>query len=695
MSASSAHAFALDPPACGDGLGERYVCAETATGDLLQVMRLAPALTAVPSVEFALRERTARLTNFRHPSYARVRRVDRIPDGSLAVVSDYVDGARLSDVLHAAAAQGLRFDTAAALCLVQQLLSAVALLHAQARDVAHGLIAPERLIVTPQGSLLIVEHVFASAIEQLQCGRERLWQQFRTPVPASAGGPRIDQRADVNGIGITVLSLLLGRPLASSEFPHGVAGLLMHAQERPPLGDERPLPNGLRNWLARTLQLDVRRAFASAPDALAAFEDVMAGEPVRASAPVALQAFLAPFFPRAAVPGAPAVHHPKTSAVAVAPHVPFSRDTNAVPSLRDLIATDDLADPAEPRGASEPAGAAPVDVMDGELQAPTPDHRTASAGGRSWRRAGWKPAVALVLALAGAALVASRLYRGESPSGTLVVQSSPAGVDVFVDGVHRGATPARLPVSAGSHILELRGRGVPRVIPLHVPAGGQVSQYLEFADTARTGMLVVHSQPEGATVVVDGVVRGVAPLTIEGLEPGSREVVLRNDTGSSRHVVKVLAGTAASLVAPVAAPSAQGPISGWVTINAPFTIEIYEDERLLGTTETDRLMLAAGTHTLELVNTALGYRESRAVRVNPGKLTSVALDLPTGRLDLNASPWAEVWIEGRSVGETPIGNLELPIGPYELVFRHPQFGERRHAVSVTTAAPVRVSVAMQ
>jgi hypothetical protein len=54
-----------------------------------------------------------------------------------------------------------------------------------------------------------------------------------------------------------------------------------------------------------------------------------------------------------------------------------------------------------------------------------------------------------------------------------------------------------------------------------------------------------------------------------------------------------------------------------------------------------------------------------------------------------------VFIDGQPVGETPIGNLSVPIGPHEIVFKHPQFGERRHAVSVTAGVPVRLSVEMK
>jgi hypothetical protein len=106
-------------------------------------------------------------------------------------------------------------------------------------------------------------------------------------------------------------------------------------------------------------------------------------------------------------------------------------------------------------------------------------------------------------------------------------------------------------------------------------------------------------------------------------------------------------------------------------------------------------MMAAGRHDLELVNESLGYRATRTVQVPPGKVALVTLDLPNGVVNLNASPWAEVWIDGQRVGETPIGNLGVPIGPHEVVFRHPQFGEKRHAISVTLGGPVRLSVDMK
>ena len=109
-----------------------------------------------------------------------------------------------------------------------------------------------------------------------------------------------------------------------------------------------------------------------------------------------------------------------------------------------------------------------------------------------------------------------------------------------MDGVEHGKTPLRVTLKPGSHILELRGRGVPRVIPLTITPGAEVSQYLEFAEAPVSGQLAVQSEPAGAKVLVDGVERGIAPLTIRDLTPGDHLVELQSDGGTARHTVNVL-----------------------------------------------------------------------------------------------------------------------------------------------------------
>jgi hypothetical protein len=758
MTPLSATAEQPEAPLFTDGLGARVVAVDAATGDLLQILRIRPQLLAVPSFEFALRERAARLANFRHAYYGRVRRIDRHPAG-LAIVSDHVEGVRLSEMLRVASERRLPLDLNAALCLLRQLVPSLALLHENARDVAHGLIGPERLIVTPRARLVVVEHVLGSAVEQLQFNRERLWQELRVALPPAVGIGRFDHRADVTAMGLVALALVLGRPIAPEEYPQKTGQLLAEARARTAGAPDQPLPHALHLWIARALQLDPRQGFTSATEAQVALEDALAENADFVAAPVALETFLSRYITAMLEPVAPAANVPPAPVpvvqTQVRPAVPIAplplEQLDAVPPVPPVVKLEapvHVAPPVAPAIVSappvvvaptpapvalappvaepvviappapvavaatpEPAPAAPAPGRDitellkdfdipGETAASDKFVQPAAAAGGPRGRAPWMRIAAagvIVAALGGGGYYASRTMKKAAPPalGSLAVQTNPAGVAVFVDGVARGNTPARLSLNAGSHIVELRGRGVPRVLPVTITAGAEVSQYLELPETPSAGSLLVQSDPAGARVSVDGVDHGRAPVSVADLTPGEHEVVLQADGGPAvKQKVVIQAGVTSSVLAPVTT-AAPGPVSGWLTVKSPVALEIRENNRLIGTTDSDRIMLAAGRHEVQFQNDTLGYDETRVITVQPGKVAPVTIQMPQGVININAAPWAEVWIDNRRVGETPIGNLPVSIGAHEVVFRHPQLGEKRQAVSVTLKAPVRVSVDMK
>ena len=157
-------------------------------------------------------------------------------------------------------------------------------------------------------------------------------------------------------------------------------------------------------------------------------------------------------------------------------------------------------------------------------------------------------------------------------------------------------------------------------------------------------------------------------------------MVMTSPAGSVKQVVNVQAGGTASIVAPIAAdPASAGPVSGWIAVQSPVSVEIREGGRFIGTSEADRVM-AAGHHELEIREPAARLQGHRNRPGAAGKTAPIKVDLPNGVVNLNASPWAEVFIDGQRVGETPIGNLSVPIGPHEVVFKNPQLGEKRHAI---------------
>jgi PEGA domain len=198
-----------------------------------------------------------------------------------------------------------------------------------------------------------------------------------------------------------------------------------------------------------------------------------------------------------------------------------------------------------------------------------------------------------------------------------------------------------------------------------------------------TGTVVVQTQPAGARVLLDGSPAGETPLRIVDVAPGRHVLTFVTSSATVRRTIKVEANKTLTLDVPV--------FSGWVAIFAPIVLEVSEEGRALGSTDQGRLLLPPGRHTLTLTNRDFGYSADHAVEIEAGEVRSLNLS-PTGTVNLNAVPWAEVWIDGKKTGETPVANLPLPLGNREIIFRHPELGERKTMTRITSGAPIAVSV---
>jgi hypothetical protein len=836
-----------------DGFGLRLRTPDPSGPDPLEVLRFSDALVGSQSFEFMLRERVSRLANFRHGYYSRVRRVDRVDGGAaLALVSETPQGARLSRILEVAAASGLELDINAALCLVRQLVPAVAMLHQNARDVSHGAIAPERIVITPNARVVIVEYVLGAAVEQLGYNRERLWKELRVAAPSSAGAPRINHRTDVMQLGMVALALVVGRPLEDDDLKY-VGDLVASATESSSGGRE-PISEPLRRWLSRSLQLDSRASFESALEAQLALDDVLNGESGYIAAPVALETFLARYEDRAAAMAASAAAAAEVAS-APSPALTVARniaDEEAIAARAEaerleqerlaaekadaeraeekrLRAEKAEAEKAAARAAAEKAarekaerekaerekaereraeqeraerekaererverekaaereraeraereralaarlageraeqdkaaiGAPQVEIA--PLAAATVDRPRSKSGSRPayspapapapsstsdgsgdnaedealralftepespgvtgvptfWRHA----AIGLaVLCLAEGAFIGVK-YRQSlsilpSSGGTVRVDSKPVGAQVKIDGQPKGATPLSVQVSSGAHVMELSIGGEPRVIPITVNSGETLGQYVELAGAPATGRLGLTSLPSGASILIDGQPRGVTPVELSDLPAGDHELILDLNGARTRQPVTIAAGTLTKVEVKLGtsavaangaqgAPAAQGPgapgvagavapvpTTGLLQVKVPFEMQVFEGTTLVGVTS-DKLSLPPGPHDLRIVSETLAFETRLHAEIFVGKTTRLPVALPKGSISLNATPWAEVWIDGEKVGETPMGNYAVTIGPHEIVFKNPDLGEQHHAATVTAATPVKLSV---
>jgi hypothetical protein len=199
--------------------------------------------------------------------------------------------------------------------------------------------------------------------------------------------------------------------------------------------------------------------------------------------------------------------------------------------------------------------------------------------------------------------------------------------------------------------------------------------------TGSTGSIEVATEPAGARVLLDGKHAGETPLTIDGVAPGRHTLTFVTATGSVKKAVRVESGKTLSVEQEVG--------SGWVAVFSPISLDISENGRTLGTDQ-GRLMLPPGRHELTFTNREFGYSAVQTVEVEPGQERSITVQ-PTGEISLNASPWAEVSIDGKLIGQTPI-RTQVPLGTHEILFKNPEFGERRRTAVVTASAPLSLSV---
>ena len=221
-----------------DGFGRRARMLDSAATEL-EVLCLRPEFSTAAH-EAALRERVSRLANLRGGSFARVRAVQRLNDSAstLALVSAATAGTRLSEILTTSDRLGVALDGSAGWAIVLQLTSAVALMHEYAPDAANGSIAPERIVITPDARVVVVEHVLGSLIEASTLSQEQAWKDQRV---ASIGSDAFDLRSDVAQVGIVALSLVLGRALRDDKYPARLSQLVESAMVTSVTGGREPM----------------------------------------------------------------------------------------------------------------------------------------------------------------------------------------------------------------------------------------------------------------------------------------------------------------------------------------------------------------------------------------------------------------------------------------------------------------------
>lgn len=180
------------------------------------------------------------------------------------------------------------------------------------------------------------------------------------------------------------------------------------------------------------------------------------------------------------------------------------------------------------------------------------------------------------------------------------------------------------------------------------------------------GWLLIDSSPEsGATILVNGVRKGVTPYKSDTLASGEYEVTLMREMYENvTKTVRVVDNNVSEISIPMK------PNFANVTVSTDNESDIYIDGKLSGRGKwTGRLL--QGSHKVE-ARKASHRPTAMALEITAGKDENVRLDAPMpiyGALNVTSSPVeASVFLDGAEIGKTPFVNNKVLIGSHELRF---------------------------
>jgi hypothetical protein len=248
-----------------DGLGRRVLAFDRETGGMLERLYLRPELAAF---EIVLRGYIERLAALEDDRFGRPLHLEHdAATGELTVVSQFVAGSRLSDLLDTAQDAGMAPGVDVALGYLLEALPAISTFHSKT-GMTHGLIDPARTVVSARGQVVFLDCAFGPAIERLGLSAARLWNELGIAAPPSAGRVRLDATADIAQVAMSAVMLVHGRRLAPYEYPDSLPSILMEIVEVAQIRRSSTFASSLQRILQRSLPLPGRRAFGTADEAI-------------------------------------------------------------------------------------------------------------------------------------------------------------------------------------------------------------------------------------------------------------------------------------------------------------------------------------------------------------------------------------------------------------------------------------------
>lgn len=277
------------------------------------------------------------------------------------------------------------------------------------------------------------------------------------------------------------------------------------------------------------------------------------------------------------------------------------------------------------------------------------------------------PAISLSILL----MAACAPEKPPETKGQLELDSNPQGADILIDSTLnvKKQTPVILTLSPGTHLIKIsRDNYLPAWRYVKIGAGRKVSLNLKMAPVR--GAVLINSEPVGAKVIMDGKAQGITPLIIADLKPGEYSAQIDHLNRAARMVKWTVDSVRPQKISVLL----ESDIGTFTLQTEPSHAQIYIDDKLCGFTPY-KTELQEGRHNVKVKLS--GFAEVKTVvDIVRDKTTekSIKLIRLPGAFEFRSAPeGAEVYINDRGYGKTPLTVSDLESGQYQIRVEKPGF----------------------
>jgi hypothetical protein len=316
---------------------------------------------------------------------------------------------------------------------------------------------------------------------------------------------------------------------------------------------------------------------------------------------------------------------------------------------------------------------------------------------------GYEPVDFFVAVESGARI--SKFFELNPKKGILLVTTEPEGCTLSLNGVSLGETP-RLVTSLNAkdkYKLKLEKTGyISRMVEVKFPDFAPVVKHEKLI--TNSGAVTINTTPSGASVIVNGISRGVTPMTLDKIAKGKVTVSLSLEGYRPvERELSLLPGSTQTLDVEL-----EGLPGSLRVTSIPETARIYVDGEMMGRGDVTVAKIKPGSHTIRAELD--GYRtESRTIEIPNGErvVEELRLENIMGRLEIITAPAnAKIFLNGKSYGTTKprksnsnissvftVGNLKE--GQYTLVVKSDGYTEVTRRITIKPSSSTQEKVALK